>query len=81
MRCLTSSRAAIRQRTLEALQVLHIAKQPSSEGFAGHSDARPTFPLSMSKVTRLLDKEQDASVLAVIFRLMSRMIKVRGHKW
>ncbi len=57
---------------------LHIDAASVQTGTAGGSVSRPTFPLSMSKVTRLLAKERDASVAAVIFRLMSQMIKV-GH--
>lgn len=62
-------RAAIRQRTLQALVALHLSP-----------GAQP-FPLSMSRIIKYLGAESDASVLAALLRLIGRLIKVIPPLW
>ncbi|RSH90039.1 hypothetical protein EHS25_001372 [Saitozyma podzolica] len=61
--------AAIRQRTLQALVALHLLPGVQVQ----------SFPLSMSRIIKYLDAESDASVLAVLLRLIGRLIKTGVH--
>ena len=69
-----ASRPAVRQRTLQALAALHL---PASTGDQTQTIGSGSFPLSMNKLVKLLAAEQDPSVLAVLLRVVRRVISVR----
>lgn len=62
-------RPAVRQRTIQALMALNLDPSTLMKRNSG-------FPLSMSKVVRLLGAEEDQSVLCVLLRLLRRLIEV-----
>jgi hypothetical protein len=63
-----TSRPAIRQRTLQALAALHL--DPAVAG------SKPTFPLSMGKLARMLEQEDEPGVLRVVLRVIRSTIEV-----
>ncbi|WWD21853.1 hypothetical protein CI109_106341 [Kwoniella shandongensis] len=64
---------AVRQRTFQALQALHL---PSSATDMENG----SFPSSMSKLIKALLHEQDQSVLAVLFKLIHRVLEIGAHR-
>ncbi|KAK4686473.1 hypothetical protein P7C73_g3652, partial [Tremellales sp. Uapishka_1] len=56
---------AIRQRTLQALVGLHPLSTP--------------FPLSMSRMLKMLGLEEDSSVISVLLRLVSGLLREGGY--
>ncbi|KAK8846534.1 hypothetical protein IAR55_005620 [Kwoniella newhampshirensis] len=64
---------AVRQRTLEALSALQI-----SQSISTLDDG--SFPLSMSKIIKMLNHERDHAVLAVIFKLIRRVLETGAHR-
>lgn len=64
---LMNVRPAVRQMTLQALSALHIPRSGME---------REPFPLSMSKVIRMIEKEQDTGVLNVLLRLLRSLLDV-----
>lgn len=80
---LVLSRAAIRQRTYQALVALHLSPPtfprtpPQLYSQAQQSVTVPlAFPLSMSKVVKAVCRERDGSCLCVLFKLLRRLIHV-----
>lgn len=65
----------MRQRTLEALIALH-SPEKGKGGEKGNGRSSQAFPLSMSKIVKLLRQEEDPSVLAVILRLIRELLIV-----
>lgn len=58
------ARPGVRQRTLEAIGALHLNQDPSS------------FPLSMSKIVKMLSTEEDDTVLLVVLRILRQVLEV-----
>ena len=76
---LTTS-AMIRQKAIQALVALHFPFSDSLSRIdsSSYTERPPTgFPLSMGKVARMLEKEQDPSVIRVLISLIRQMILVR----
>lgn len=57
-------RAAIRQRSIEAINSLHLRRDADD------------YPLSMSKIVKMLSTEEDDAVLLVILRTLRRLLEV-----
>lgn len=77
------ARAAIRQRTYQALVALHLSSStfprtpPQLYSQAQQSIPVPlAFPLLMSKVVKAVCRETDGSCLCVLFKLLKRLIHV-----
>ena len=64
MRDLADCRPAIRQRTLQAIRALHL------------DSGDTTFPLSMSKLVRMVTAEEDQAVLSVIIETLKLVLEV-----
>lgn len=62
------NRPAIRQRALQAICALHL------------NSGDELFPLSMSKLVRLLTAEEDEAVLSVILGTMKLVLEVSRHR-
>lgn len=71
-------RAAIRQRTYQALVALHLSSTfPRTPQPHSQAESVPfSFPLSMSKVVKAVCRENDSSCLCVLFKLLGRLIHV-----
>lgn len=65
----------IRQKTLKALKTLYF---PTETDLSRTVGPRTVFPLSMSKLVKMLGKEKDAGVVSVLLRLVRAVIVVRG---
>ena len=69
--------ASIRQKTLESLFALHFPK----EGDLSRTLSPRTFPIGLSNLVKLLEKETETGVVRVILDLMRCMVVVRGTIW
>jgi hypothetical protein len=73
-------RLAVRQCTLQALTALYLPPSYPSyrENASNHLEPIPLepFPLSMSRMIKLLGTEEDHSVLCTIIRLIRKLVKV-----
>jgi hypothetical protein len=64
-------RPAVRQHALQAIAALHLPP---------HGLVDAPFPLSTSKITRMIASEKDCSVLAVLLRLLRTSLEVGEYR-
>ncbi len=72
---LISRSSAVRQQTLEALAALHLYLTTRDEDLWSIVGPK-SFPLSMSKLVKLLSVEGDEAVLAVLLRTIREVLTV-----
>ncbi|ORX36094.1 armadillo-type protein [Kockovaella imperatae] len=70
--------SAVRERTIEALRILHLSTTDSLS--MSRTIGPRSFPLDMRRISRLLEQEDDPNVLRALIDLIRYLIKLGVHR-